>query len=672
MKNKLAVFECHGVAFEYTQGEQEIGTCPFCSKKNHFYINRNTGQWDCKKCGKSGNIYSFLKQYSDAVYSSTTTTQYKSLAQVRSLPIRALRNWKLGWDGAQWLMPVLSASKVCRDIRRWTPKTSLVKSTTGCKSQLYGWYLASKTKIIWLCEGEWDAIAMGWLLEMTGKVKERAVGVPGAMTFKDEWIDGFIGKTVYICYDKDSAGEQGILKAYSKIGEVAKSIKIIKWPIELPGKFDVRDFIKAGVGDNKPLKLIHKELRSFLTDPSQITILADEENELIEEEEILDDPPTFNETLRIYSQWCRMTTDLIHALKIMFAVVLSTKESGEPLWIHIVGPAGCGKTMLLMSLDGSKRCEFVDNVSPHALVSGYQSSHDPSLLPKLNRRCCVWKDFTEILEKPAFEKDGMYATLRSAYDGRYFQKFGNNVVRSYPDLRFSMVTGVTPAIYGDRKASLGERFLKFEIYRDKRINVEQQVRAAIENMSFEDEAKKALQNAARDFLSRNVEILPAIPAKMVDQTIALANLISYLRQSAEREVYGEKVIRYKPVREVSTRLTKQLLKLGQFLAVVAGRDCITYKEYRLMKKVGFATSIKTHIEILQIIMRNNGLATTGFIAEKVLLSRSSVERQLHDMQLLDVVNRNKSPQRKIGRTTIEWSLQKEILSLCQRAEVSIS
>lgn len=37
-----------------------VSTCFFCNKPNHFYINFNTGLWDCKKCQETGNIFRLL------------------------------------------------------------------------------------------------------------------------------------------------------------------------------------------------------------------------------------------------------------------------------------------------------------------------------------------------------------------------------------------------------------------------------------------------------------------------------------------------------------------------------------------------------------------------------------------------------------------------------------
>ena len=40
--------------------DQIICDCLFCGKSKHMYVNKNTGAWDCKKCGNSGGIYKLL------------------------------------------------------------------------------------------------------------------------------------------------------------------------------------------------------------------------------------------------------------------------------------------------------------------------------------------------------------------------------------------------------------------------------------------------------------------------------------------------------------------------------------------------------------------------------------------------------------------------------------
>lgn len=41
---------------------QLVSNCPFCEKSGHFYINKQSLLWDCKKCGEAGNISKLLKK----------------------------------------------------------------------------------------------------------------------------------------------------------------------------------------------------------------------------------------------------------------------------------------------------------------------------------------------------------------------------------------------------------------------------------------------------------------------------------------------------------------------------------------------------------------------------------------------------------------------------------
>jgi len=161
MLKKLKTFEWFGLDFKKATESEAISTCPFCDIRNHFYVNSITGQWSCKACGEEGNVFTFLKKYSNMIYEQTTRDDYRRLAKHRGLPVKALRDWRIGWDGFRWLLPVWSEKKSCRDIRCWNPKTKLMKSPKGCKTRLYGWYRASKLprgSTIYICEGEWDAI----------------------------------------------------------------------------------------------------------------------------------------------------------------------------------------------------------------------------------------------------------------------------------------------------------------------------------------------------------------------------------------------------------------------------------------------------------------------------------------------------------------------------------
>lgn len=70
---------------ETRSGQYIIDVCPFCGKSKHFYINRKTQLFDCKKCGVTGSIYKLLKHL-DKTYllgdkSVELTEQIKSIRQ---------------------------------------------------------------------------------------------------------------------------------------------------------------------------------------------------------------------------------------------------------------------------------------------------------------------------------------------------------------------------------------------------------------------------------------------------------------------------------------------------------------------------------------------------------------------------------------------------------------
>lgn len=72
---------------------QYVCDCPFCGKESHFYIDKTTQLWDCKKCGESGNIYKLLR-YVDKLYllQGATVVEKETIESVRSLFVNASRD----------------------------------------------------------------------------------------------------------------------------------------------------------------------------------------------------------------------------------------------------------------------------------------------------------------------------------------------------------------------------------------------------------------------------------------------------------------------------------------------------------------------------------------------------------------------------------------------------
>jgi len=671
MGSLIDPFEYHGFEQVGATGDQVYGNCPFCEKKNHFYIGK-TGQYDCKVCGASGNAVSFLSNFLAAQRKRTTKSQLLSLSRERGIPLESLRNYGVArrWDGA-WLIPYYSEKSTIRDIRVWRLGGG-ARSTKGCKTQLLGMDVLASARAddpVYVCEGEWDAMALSSVLGDKGVV----VAVPGASIFKEEWLQAFRGRSVYFCFDNDNPGQHGAEKAAAKLASLARETFILRWPEEFASGFDVRDLFKE-MGPSKTLKAMGKLFQKFTKASGGAggSTLEGIETEIFQPHPIgepEDGYPTLEETLARYRKFVCMSPDMENGLRIMFAHAFSTQVSGDPLWSYIVSPPGGGKTLLLMSLRGSERIMYNSTMTPQSLVSGFQSGADPSLLPQWHGKCAVLKDFTEMMAAHPTAKEELYGTLRGAYDGHVKKNFGNGVVREYW-LRFGLLAGVTPAINGDKRAMMGERFLKYEMLKGSDWSADVEIMTAINNISHENSIESELIDAAGAFLARPCLSLPEIPLWAKHRVVALAQLIAALRANVEREAYGEQKLLYRPVREVGTRLAKQLVKLSALLAFVEGKPAVDEAVYALVERVAFDTAIGFHLDIVQALMRRGGACTRKELSHELELPETTLGRALEDLRMLGAVNRvAASDSGGVGRPGSEWGATDFMADLWNRSQV---
>lgn len=641
------------------------GDCPFCGKEEHFFVDAATTKWDCKSCTASGNLVTFMTRIAETIHRETPAARWLELSAARGLPPEAFKVWKMGWKEGVWWIPCRSEKDTVRDIRRWNGK--MIRSTTGCHLQLgnaAGLAAAPAGSRVWVCEGEWDAMALRWLLSLARRKGEIVSYVPGAGVFKREWAALFKGHDVVLCYDNDEAGDKGSARAAEVLAREPRSIRFLHWPDTLPRGWDIRDYVVAGRGKKITAKqaidllegMCHRHHRRDAPKP---------EAPPARPEDIIG----FVEVLKEFGRaGIRMDQDFKDGLAIALGTCLANEVPGDPLWVYIVGPPSSGKTLILCALQGSDRVIFKSNLTPASLVSGFRASTDPSLLPKLDGKTAVFKDGTELLALNAEKKKEIYGTLRGAYDGQVDRPFGNAIERNYK-VHFNMLIGVTPIIHGDVQSLQGERFLKYEMHDNNIADTRSKMRAAIQNVAKEAEMQEIMSDACRRFLLRKIDPtkLPVIPDHMVEHIMDLAETIAMLRAQVERELFGDRDIKYRPKAESPMRLAKQLTKLGQMLTVVLGRDEIDAQVCRIMDRVAMDTMIGFHRDIVHVLSRagEEGL-TTKELAERARIPQTSLQNRLKDLHLLDVIiqhqpRMNGKPQP--GPVPVRWALGPTIKGL---------
>lgn len=260
-----------GIAYRES-GNELITKCVFneCDRDStgneaHLYFNKDTSQYECKKCGEKGNLITLQKHFGDK-----TTPQHPSsyrgprftdeLVQKchEQLPARTrtylnergiidgvIDSYKLGYGtfyGKNYITIPVSDDEGYKFFKlRQDPKDGNSKITypKGAEAQLFGMYAPQEEKQI-ICEGELDALAL---------ISEGCFALTsthGAMTFKEEWVDENLRKpkNIYVCFDNDEAGRKGserVLKMMEKVG--LRNLHHIMLPEEVGDSGDIADYL---------------------------------------------------------------------------------------------------------------------------------------------------------------------------------------------------------------------------------------------------------------------------------------------------------------------------------------------------------------------------------------------------------------------------------------------
>lgn len=666
-QDSLRGFELHGVTFRKKIGNQRQGDCPFCGKEGHFYANETNKLWDCKRCGEKGNFPNFLELVAKRNADALGDKEKKVLARDRGLPWEAFSGWGVGWDGHNYTFPITNPDKKVVDLRIYRPG-GRAQATPTANLGLFGASNLAKQGPVYVCEGEWDGIAFDWLVSKKLAKEGAVVAVPGASVFKKEWVPWFQNREVIGLYDNDAAGEQGHKKLYEALNGVASSVRIAEWPSGLPEGWDVRDHVKKFVIQEKRPKWAFAKLMDMLAAPSSVGAVSTPPGVQLNgggssSPAIKLEPANAEQAIEAYRKWLHLPNDEV--LQVMFGAALANKLQGDPIWLFLVAPPGGSKSELLSSLSRSPIVESTTSLTPHSLVSGASFSNgvDPSMIPKLNGKILVIKDFTTILSMHYTSRDEIFGVLRDIYDGRTEKTFGTGIKRAYIS-HFGIIAGVTPKIeeFGVVHQSLGERFLKYRINTgQKTLSEADRIRRALQNINKENLMRDELCAIGNRCLAKPIpDRLPTLPEEFFEYIVNLAQTCAMMRGVVERDRYTQQVM-YKPATEVGTRLAKQLAKLAIGIAIYRDKSEVDWETYQIVRKVALDTAPD---RVEEIVRRTNELcphkgdaAKTSDISFRSRLPIATCFRILQDLELLKLVDRHGKGNR------YEWSLSDKFQTL---------
>jgi hypothetical protein len=649
------IFKQVGFVKEEDKADGHVrGVCPFCppskgtqGREGHFFINveSENKKWDCKRCGRSGGFQMFLQE----VVKFSQGGRVIDLSTDRGISEKTLLDAEIGFMNGLFIVPVWDKDKkIVLNIKMYDGDD--FKNAAGCKAAMYGlWHLPKTYAEIYIAEGEWDCLAL-WDMGI-----KSALGVPGASTFDQGCLSLFLGKKVFLLYDNDEAGKHGKEKAIKLLTPVASEIHCIDWPKGTPPGYDVRDVYTKRFKGNKDgaLRYILNNCKRYEQDFSRHdTPLPD----------INMKPPEIEGIYASFKKWLHLPNEEL--LDVIFGTVIANRIPGDPVWTFIVAPPGGTKTEPLMALTGGAGIETLSSLTPSTLISGHNlGGVDPSLIPLLNRKTLIIKDFTSVMGLPASEREEILSILRDAYDGECSKPFGNGVVRRYKST-FGIIAGVTPAIetFTDEYTQLGERFLRWrnwisEKYEDRH----QYIERALQNTGKEPEMRSELNGAAKMILLANYSTrVPAIDKAYSDQLIAMSQWISVMRGNVQRDKYRKNAL-YKPSPELATRICKELMKLTMGIAALRGELGTRCKS--AARNVAKSSINVRYLDVIQFVYKKgfDRPYTPQELQHAIGLPRDTTDSVLDNLILLKVFT--KSPDGKL------WQLKPEYIKLTKKAEV---
>lgn len=620
-------FQQHGVSIsgDKENDTQFVGGCPICNdQRDRFYISKENYLWDCKICGRSGNFQKFLNYIAEENIKRITPELTMKLAKDRGLKPQTLRAWRIGWSGSFYTWPSNgNPGASVTDLRRYTLGKRIL-ATSGAKVSLIRAKKVYDSKRIWLMEGDWDGMAMYECLQSLG-VEEDVYSSAGAGMLPKRVLDLFEGKDIMVVYDNDEAGTGGMSRVSDLLGGIADSLSFVRWPLDLDNGFDFRDlYLSKGKDAQDTMEILETLLKDSFED------IVPSPRESGPKGKGLD----YKDVLKAFKKWLHLSST--EPIEVIFGSVFANRLGGDPLWLFLVAPPGSMKSELLMSLAGGPLIHTVSSITPHALISGSNThgGRDPSLIPRLDGKCLVIKDFTAILELNPLDRNEIFGVLRDAYDGFTEKHFGNGVVRSYRS-NFGLIAGVTTKIesFAEYSSSLGERFLKYRIIMDEPTKA---VSRALENVNQSEQMRKELNEIACQTLDYKLDYLPELKQEHKDKIIMLAEWCSLMRGVVSRNRYTGEVL-FKPMTEVGTRLAKQLTKLALGISIFKREKKVSNESFEAVLATALSTLPDRIEEIVKQLYLHDGRGRVPEIAEWSRFPVSTVRRVLKDLAMLNII-----------------------------------
>lgn len=662
----LRPYAFHGLHLD-RRGSHGVGTCPFCGRDQKFSADVATGLWRCFVCGVGtenggGNDLTFIRELWDRAELPDDAGAVLVESR-RLLSVETVRSWgvRVSPTTRDWLVPGWTHDGRLGQLYRWcrdrrTGKSVLL-ATPGQPHGLFGVDMLDPTvEELWVCEGPWDAMALWEVLritratdaglELTGSADSSlaasigVVAVPGCTTFRREWLPLFRGKRVVLLYDSDhprvfsgktmTAGWDGARRAAGIVATVAADVRVLRWGPDgydpaRPSGFDVRDLLTAGASPPERVAALGELVGMVEPVPDEWSVSVGTGTVSREIEPSRCDK--WEELEESWSRAMRWRQCLSDVLSVSLAVVTSTSQTGNQLFLQMIGDAGSGKTAFCDAMLVSNKCFALEHLT--GFHSGWkgENGEDCSLIGRINHKTLITPEGDVLMSSPRFVE--IMSQQRRIFDGTSGATYKNTSEdKRFTGLRTPWIIAGTPALMDTDQSRLGDRFLRVCI--DPPGDDEKQAilahvwrsafRAVVQTSNCD--SKSTVEGSTLDayrltggyvnWLRDNAgDLIAAVEAGTDQDTIGrrCADLAELTADMRARPNTDKNKLEVHDTKEMPTRLTHQYVRLAVCLAVVLNKRRVDDEVMRRVRKVALDTSRGRTLDMVRQFAATN--ARTG-------------------------------------------------------------
>lgn len=330
-------------------------------------------------------------------------------------------------------------------------------------------------------------------------------------------------------------------------------------------------------------------------------------------------------------------------IDVIFGTIFANRRDSDPVWLYLVGAPSSGKTVILQALANADEIILRDTVTRPALISGYIEKKgkktDPSLIPLLDGKNLIIKDFTTMLQMNYKELSVTLGFLRAAYDGRCSWSFGANQSKEYFS-KFGLIAAVTNILDQHRGilADLGERFIT---YRLPEVSDYEKERRALKAMSCSStsEQRQELSASAVAVLSSSPKE-PELTRQQMRSITEVVQVVAKARTEVVRDKFSKSKEPEIPISEHPARMAKELGDLAIGIAMARGKRHITGSEIKLIRQIALHSVTLKRMRLFHVLLNEHpDWLTIEDVSDIMGFSGTSVSIWFQDLLLLNLIER---------------------------------